>query len=74
MKKNVHTVPNPNGNGWINRVGGVPTGTSHRTQETASDAGRRIARQETSEHFIHGRNGAIRERNTYGKDPFPPKG
>ncbi|MCI5039252.1 MAG: DUF2188 domain-containing protein [Donghicola eburneus] len=24
--------------------------------------------------LIHGENGRIRERNTYGNDPFPPKG
>ncbi|MDE0092409.1 MAG: DUF2188 domain-containing protein, partial [Oligoflexia bacterium] len=23
---------------------------------------------------IHGRNGRIREKNSYGSDPFPPKG
>ena len=26
------------------------------------------------EVFIHGRDGKIRERNTYGHDPFPPQG
>lgn len=71
--KNVHTMPNPAGNGWINKVGGKPTGTVHRTQETASNAGRTIARQEQSEHSIHGRNGQVREKNRYGSDPNPPK-
>ena len=70
----VHTTPNPNGNGWVNNVGGRPTGVVHRTQETAVEVGRDIARQNSSEHFIHGRNGQIRERNTYGDDPYPPKG
>lgn len=27
-----------------------------------------------SELFIHGRNGRIRERDSYGNDQFPPKG
>jgi hypothetical protein len=27
-----------------------------------------------SEMLIHSENGRIRERNTYGADPFPPKG
>jgi hypothetical protein len=26
------------------------------------------------EMLIHGENGRMRERNTYRKDPFPPKG
>ena len=29
--------------------------------------------QET-ELLIHGQNGQIRERSSYGNDPFPPKG
>ncbi|MDG6135643.1 DUF2188 domain-containing protein [Lactococcus petauri] len=33
-----------------------------------------IAKNKNSEMFIHGRNGQIRERNSYGNDPFPPKG
>jgi hypothetical protein len=27
-----------------------------------------------SEALIHGRNSLIRERDSYGNDPFPPKG
>lgn len=27
-----------------------------------------------SEVLIHGENGRIRERNSYGNDPHPPKG
>ena len=27
-----------------------------------------------SELFIHGKNGRIRERDSYGNDPFPPRG
>ncbi len=73
-KKDVHTTPNPSGSGWVNSVGGKPAGVTHRTQEAAIDAGRRIAERGEAEHFIHGRNGQIRERNTYGQDPFPPEG
>lgn len=76
MKKggDVHTTPNPDGSGWVNSVGGQRTGVTHRTQETAVDAGRLIAMNNESEHFVHGRNGQIRERNTYHDDPFPPRG
>lgn len=73
-KKDVHTTPNPAGNGWVNRVGGKPTGVTHRTQDAAARSGRSIARDQKSEHFIHGRNGRIREKNSYGPDKFPPKG
>ena len=72
-KIDVHTVPNPSGNGWINKVAGVSTGVVHRTQEAAAGPGRAIARQNHSEHSIHRRKGTIGEKNSYGGDPNPPK-
>ena len=69
----VHTVPNPVGSGWVNEVGGDVT-SRHRTQRTAIESGRREAIQQETEHFIHNREGQIRERNSYGNDPYPPKG
>jgi len=33
-----------------------------------------LAKNQRSEVLIHGKNGRIRERNTYGSDPYPPKG
>ena len=33
-----------------------------------------IARKERSEALLHGKNGAIRARNTYGHDPSRSKG
>nr|WP_293393876.1 DUF2188 domain-containing protein [Nevskia sp.] len=46
----------------------------HSTQREAVAAARDIARNQGTEMLIHGENGRIRERNTYGNDPFPPKG
>jgi hypothetical protein len=71
-KKDVHTVKNPDGNGWVNKVGGEVVST-HRTQENAADRGRSVAKRLESEHVIHGRDGKIREKNSYGNDPNPPK-
>lgn len=44
------------------------------TQREAFERGRQIAKKEQSELLIHGRNSRIRERNSYGNDPFPPRG
>lgn len=44
------------------------------TQRAAIDRGTSIARNQESELLVHGRNGQIRERNSYGNDPHPPKG
>lgn len=71
MKKDVHTVKTPEGK-WVNKVGGK-VASAHRTQETAADKGRQIAKRNESEHVIHGRDGRVREKNSYGRDPNPPK-
>jgi hypothetical protein len=44
------------------------------TQSEAERAARDIAINQRSEVLIHGENGRIRERNSYGNDPHPPKG
>jgi hypothetical protein len=44
------------------------------TQQQAIDAARDTARREKSEMLIQGEDGEIRERNSYGNDPHPPKG
>lgn len=43
-------------------------------QSDAIAAARQISRNQHSELFIHGRNGQIRERDSHGNDPFPPRG
>ena len=71
--KNQHVVSHPDG--WAVRGEGNEKVTSvHPTQLEAIEAGRGIARNQQSELLIHGENGRIRERNSYGNDPFPPKG
>lgn len=73
MSKNVHIVPHSDG--WAVKIEGNDRATSvHRTQEQAIEAGRDRARRDESEILIHGENGRIRERDSYGSDPFPPRG
>ncbi len=69
-KKEVHTVPNPNGSGWVNEVAGRIT-SGHRKQSAAIEEGRRQAIQREAEHVIHNRHGQIRDKNSYGNDPYP---
>lgn len=71
--KNQHVVPHAGG--WAVRGAGNGRATSvHDTQRDAIDAARGIAQNQHSELLIHGRNGQIRDRDSYGSDPFPPKG
>lgn len=72
--KAIHTVSD--GDVWINRREGESSGIggTYDTQAAAVEAGRELARSEGTEHLIHGADGEIRERNSYGNDPYPPKG
>ncbi len=71
--KSQHVVPRDGQ--WAVRGEGNERDTKRfRTQKDAVDAATRIAKNKHAEVLIHGRDGRIRERNSYGKDPFPPKG
>ena len=73
--KNQWVVPINGGDQWGVRGEGNDRLTSiHGTQQQAIDRARGIAINQQSEMLIQGRNGQIRERNSYGHDPFPPKG
>ena len=72
-RKDQHVVPHADG--WAVKGAGNQKATSvYPTQREAIGAARGIARAQGTEMFVHGRNGRIRERNTYGNDPYPPKG
>lgn len=73
MKKNIHVVPR-NGDWAVRREGAERDSSRHQTQESAINAARDTARRDNTELFIHGRNGQIRERDSFGNDPYPPKG
>lgn len=71
--KNQHVVPHSGG--WAVRGAGNERATSvHGTQSEAIAHARGIAQNQHSELLIHGRNGQIRERDSFGGDPYPPKG
>lgn len=72
-KKNQHVVPHSEG--WaVKGAGNQRASSVHPTQREAINAARQTAINQSSEMLVHGENGRIRERNTYGKDPYPPKG
>lgn len=72
-KRNQHVVPAEGA--WAVRGEGSRRASSvHETQAEAIAAARAIARNQGTELLIHGRDGRIRERDSHGLDPFPPKG
>ncbi|MFA7275870.1 MAG: DUF2188 domain-containing protein [Pseudobdellovibrionaceae bacterium] len=73
MGKNQHVVPHADG--WAVKGAGNTRATSvHETQSQAIQEARSIAKNNHSELFVHGRNGQIRERDSFGNDQCPPKG
>jgi hypothetical protein len=74
-KKNPHVVPVEKGKQWAVKIKGNERATSiHDTQKEAINAAREIAIKNNGELSIHNREGKIREKNSYGNDPNPPKG
>lgn len=71
-KKNQHVVPRDGE--WAVRSEGSNRVTSvHNTRREAIDAARELARNQASELVIHGRDGRVRERDSYSSDPLPPR-
>lgn len=72
-KKGQHVVPS--GGKWsVRRTGAARASGTYETQNEAIEKARNIARNQQTELYIHGRDGRIRDRRSYGSDPFPPKG
>ena len=73
MSKRIHV--GPHGTGWATRSEGASrVGSTQRTQAEATEAAREQAIREGGEVVIHRPDGRIRDSNSYGNDPFPPKG
>jgi uncharacterized protein YdaT len=71
-KKNQHVIQRKDE--WAVRGENNTRDTSlHPTQAQAIDAAREIAKSQRSEVVIHDRHGRIRDKDSYGSDPFPPR-
>ena len=74
MGKNQHVTPHPNG-GWQVKGAGNSRATARTaTQKEAIEIAREIARNQNSELVIHRPNGQIRDKDSHGRDSFPPEG
>jgi len=72
-KRDIHVVPHKDG--WATRTEGASrVGSQHGTQRDAISQGREQARREGVELVIHRPDGRIRDSDSHGKDPYPPKG
>lgn len=74
MRKNQHVTPTSSGKWQVKGAGNSKATALTNTQREAQQISIKIATNQKSEVVIHGRNGQIRQKNSYGNDPFPPKG
>jgi hypothetical protein len=73
MGKNQHVVGH--GRGWaVTAEGAASPLAVFKTQSEAWEKAKSIARKERAEALLHGKNGLIRARSTYGHDPSRTKG
>lgn len=72
-KNTQHVIPHPDG-GWSVKKGGSRISTKRfETQQDAINYAKKISKNQHAELYIHRRDGMIRKKNSYGKDPCPPK-
>ena len=72
MKKNQHVIKK--NDAWIVMGEGNKKATKKfDTQKEAIEYGRKIAINQQAELVIHGVDGRIRDKDSYGNDPIPPR-
>ena len=73
MGKNIHVVHD--GEQWkVKQENAMRSSGNFETQREAIDRARQIAQNKGQEVAIHGLDGRIRAKHSYGNDPYPPKG
>jgi len=71
-KGNRHVVPH-NGNWAVRTAGSSRVSSTHKTQQAAINQAGKAARKAQVDVVIHRPNGQIRDSDSYGNDPNPPR-
>jgi uncharacterized protein YdaT len=72
MSKNRHVVKH--GDGWaVRKEHSDRVSSTHPTQRDAIESAKKGAQRDRGEVVIHGRDGKIRDKDSYGPDANPPK-
>jgi len=72
-KNNQHVVPSGDGNWGVRGAGNQRLTRRTNTQREAIEIAKEIAKNQNSEVVIHRPTGQIRDKDSYGNDPNPPK-
>ena len=63
--RDIHTMCNPSGPGWVNWTAGHVLAT-YQSQREAAESGRALAITLRCTHVVHGQDGRISERESFG--------
>ena len=74
MGNNQHVTLRPNGDWQVKGEGNSKATALTTTQKDAIRIARDIAINQGSEVVIHGKDGKIRDKNSYSNEPYPPEG
>ena len=73
-KETYHIIPNPHGGWCVKRSGATRAVKRFDTKEDAVEYSRDLIMSQEVELFVHGKDGTIVARDSYGQDSHPPKG
>jgi len=73
-KRSNHIVASKSGGWAVKKSGSARASRVFTTKEQAKKYGIVVSRKEKTELYIHKKDGSIQNRNSYGNDPFPPRG
>lgn len=74
MNKNQHVTRHSSGGWQVKGAGNSRATVRTSTQQEAIKIARSIAINQRSELIIHGTDGRIRAKDSFGRDPYPPRG
>jgi uncharacterized protein YdaT len=74
MAKQQHVVPRQDGGWGVKRSNSERASHVTATKADAVKIAREISKNQGAEMLVHNKDGKIGYRNSYGNDPFPPKG
>ncbi len=69
-----HVIKRPDNTWAVKGEHNTRDTSRHETQREAQERAKEIATNQGGDVITHGIDGKIRERNSYGNDPYPPKG
>ena len=72
-RKAQHVVPNKEGGWSVRKTGATRVTKSFGSRRDAIRYARTLAKKQSSELYIHAKDGTIRDADSYSSDPFPPR-